>query len=157
MLFTNWNRSFKLASVVRCKACEILNEFPNDLIVAYNKLLEEESQPIDGTRQPSVVYTRAAGRPSIDIPRQTLKMYLKFGFSLIKTSEMLGVSQKTISRRIRQFGLLEEVPRYTEISNENLDTVVAEIYHEFPNCVIRRMKGFLNAKSREDLKRHAKT
>ena len=123
-----------------------LNEFLNDLIVAYNKLLEEESQPIDGTRQPSVFYTGAAGRPSIDIPRQTLKMYLNFGFSLIKISEMLGVSQKTISRRIRQFGLLEEVPRYTEISNENLDTVVAEIYHEFPNCVIRRMKGFLNAK-----------
>ena len=123
-----------------------LNEFLNDLIVAYNKLLEEESQPIDGARQPSVVYTGAAGRPSIDIPRQTLKMYLNFGFWLIKISEMLGVSQKTISRRIRQFGLLEEVPRYTEISNKNLDTVVAEIYHEFPNCVIRRMKVFLNAK-----------
>ena len=73
-------------------------------------------------------------------------MYLNFGFSLIKISEMLGVSQKTISRRIRQFGLLEEVPRYTEISNENLDSVVAEIYHEFPNCGIRQMKGFLDAK-----------
>ena len=59
-----------------------LNEFLNDLIVAYSKLLEDESQPIDGTRQPSVVYTGAAGRPSIDIPRQTLKMYLNFGFSL---------------------------------------------------------------------------
>ena len=123
-----------------------LNELLNDLIVAYNKLLEEESQPFDGTRQPSVVYAGAAGRPLIDIPRQTLKMYLNFGFSLIKISEMLGVSQKTISRTIRQFGLLEEVPRYTEISNENLDTVAAEIYHELPNCGVRRMKGFLNAK-----------
>ena len=27
-----------------------LNEFLNDLIVAYNKLLDEESQPMDGTR-----------------------------------------------------------------------------------------------------------
>ena len=70
------------------------NEFLNDLIVAYNKRLEEKSQPMDGARQPSTVYTWAAGRPSIDIPRQTLKMYLNFGFSLIKISEMLGVSQK---------------------------------------------------------------
>ena len=57
-----------------------LNEFLNDLIVAYNKLLEEESQPIDGTRQPSVVYTGAAGRPSIDIPRLTLKCTLTLDF-----------------------------------------------------------------------------
>lgn len=101
---------------------------------------------MDVTRQPSVVYTGAAGRPSIGIPRETLKMYLNFGFSLIKIPEMLGVSPKTINRRIRQFGLLEEVPKYTEMSNQNLHTVVAEIYREFPNCGICQMKGFLNAK-----------
>ena len=99
--------------------------------------MEEESRSVDITHRPSVVYTASAGRLSIDIPRETLKMYLNFGFSLIKISEMLGVSRKTVSRRIRQFGLLEEVPRYTEISNENLDAIVSEIYHEFPNCGIR--------------------
>ncbi len=108
--------------------------------------MEEESRSVDITHQPSVVYTASAGRLSIDIPRETLKMYLNFGFSLINISEMLGVSRKTVSRRIRQFGLLEEVPRYTEISNENIDAIVSEIYHEFPNCGIRRMKGFLHAK-----------
>ena len=59
---------------------------------------------------------------------------------------MLGVSRKTISRRIRHFGLLEEVPQYANISNVDLDVIVFEIYHEFPNCGIRRMKGFLIAR-----------
>ena len=67
-------------------------------------------------------------RLSIDIPRETLKMYLNFGFSLIKISELFGVSRKTVSRRIRQFGLLEEVPQHTEISDENLDATVSQIY-----------------------------
>ena len=118
----------------------------NCLIDAYNKLSEEESPTMNVTRRLSVVYTGSAGRPSIDIPRETLKMYLNFGFSLIKISEMLGVSRKTVSRRIRKFGLLEEVPRHTEISDENLDATVSQIYQEFPNCGIRRMKGLLNAK-----------
>ena len=43
----------------------------NDLIHAYNKLLEEESRSVDITHRPSVVYTASAGRPSIDIPRET--------------------------------------------------------------------------------------
>ena len=56
---------------------------------------------------------------------------------------MLGVSRKTVSRRIRHYGLLEEIPRYTAVSNENLDVIVSSIYTEFPNC---GMKGFLLAR-----------
>ena len=32
------------------------------------------------------------------------------------------------------------------MSNENLDVIVSSIYTEFPNCRIRRMKGFLLAR-----------
>ena len=32
------------------------------------------------------------------------------------------------------------------MSNENLDVIVSSIYTEFPNCGIRRMKGFLLAR-----------
>ena len=59
---------------------------------------------------------------------------------------MLGVSAKTISRRIQEFGLKEEVPKYTDITNDDLDKLVSDIYGEFPNCGIRRMKGFLTAR-----------
>jgi hypothetical protein len=46
---------------------------------------------MDLTRRPSVVYTASAGRPSIDIPRGTLKMYFNVVFSLMKILEMWGV------------------------------------------------------------------
>lgn len=47
---------------------------------------------------------------------------------------------------MQDFGLLEEIPRYTNISNEELDAIVSAIYREFPNCEIRRIKGFLLAR-----------
>ena len=56
---------------------------------------------------------------------------------------MFGTSRKTISRRVRSFNLRKEVPKYDEISNEALDLIVSEVLHDFPNCGIRRMKGFL--------------
>ena len=59
---------------------------------------------------------------------------------------MLSVSAKTVSRRIKEFGLKEEFPKYTDITNDDLDKIVSHVYAEFPNCSIRRMKGFLTAR-----------
>ena len=56
---------------------------------------------------------------------------------------MFGTSSKTTSRRVKTFNLREEVPKYDDISNEDLDSAVSAVLHNFPNCGIRRMKGFL--------------
>ena len=56
---------------------------------------------------------------------------------------MFGTSSKTISRRVKSYNLREEVPKYDNISNESLDSIVSAVLHNFPNCGIRRMKGFL--------------
>ena len=61
-------------------------------------------------------------------------------------AEMLGVSAIKVSRRLKEYGLREEIPKYTDITNEDLDKIVSEIYKDFPNCGIRRMKGFLCAR-----------
>ena len=53
---------------------------------------------------------------------------------------MFGTSSKTISRRVKSYNLREEVPKYDNISNESF---VSAVLHIFPNCGIRRMKGFL--------------
>ena len=37
------------------------------------------------------------------------------------------------------------MPKYSALSDDALDNVVASITHDFPNCGIRRMKGFLLA------------
>ena len=116
-----------------------------DLIDAH-KLLDLESASLNVAHSPTVLNTGCAGRPSLDIPKETMKFYLNHGFSLSKVAEILGVSRKTISRRIKHFDLSEEIPRYSDILNEDLDITVSNIYKDFPNCGIRRMKGFLTSR-----------
>lgn len=121
------------------------------LIYAFNTLLEETMSlhsdcSTMSVTKPATVAKDSAGRPAFEIKRETLKLFMSYGFSLVKIAEMLGVSAKTISRRIQEFGLKEEVPKYTDITNDDLDKLVSDIYGEFPNCGIRRMKGFLTAR-----------
>lgn len=56
---------------------------------------------------------------------------------------MFHISRKTISRRIDSYNLREEIPKHDDISDEALDCVVSTVLHDFPNCGMRRMKGFL--------------
>ena len=85
----------------------------NTLIDVYNQLLEQDVHSFSERSSSAVINTGSVGRPALDIPKETLKINLQYGFSLIKIAEMFGVSRKTVSRRIRHYGLLEEIPRYT--------------------------------------------
>ena len=51
------------------------NQLLNDLIDAYNKLSEEERQPMNVTRRFSVENTASVGCPSIETPRETLDFH----------------------------------------------------------------------------------
>ena len=86
------------------------------------------------------------GKAMIIIPRETLKLYLNYGFPKTRIAELFSVSVKTISRRIDAFGLQEHVMQHSRISDSDLDTHVEQIFTLFPNCGIRRMKGFLLAR-----------
>ena len=114
------------------------------LLTAYNSLSQENTE-INPRSSSScqTIYTGSTGRPALAIPRETLKLYLSYGFSLKKIADMFGTSSKTISRRVKLFNLRGEVPKYADISNESLDSIVSAVLHNFPNCGIRRMKGFL--------------
>ena len=56
---------------------------------------------------------------------------------------MFGTSSKTINRRVKSYSLQDEVPKYDNISNESLDSIVSAVLQNFPNCGVRRMKRFL--------------
>ena len=56
---------------------------------------------------------------------------------------MFGTSSKTISPGVKSYNLREEVPKHDNISNDSLDSTVSAVLHDFPNCGIRRIKGFL--------------
>lgn len=89
---------------------------------------------------------RKLGRPSFDIPKRTLEIYLRFGFAVSKIAQLFSVSTKAIRRRIENYNLQHEVQQYADISDVELMSVVEGILREFLNCGIRRMKGFLTAK-----------
>ena len=108
------------------------------LLEAKNILLQHASSAIPNVHRDSDGLPRGiAGRPSIDIPEETLVTYLRFGFTQKKIAECLGVSSKTVKRRIQQFNLDEDVPRFSNITDVHLDAIVRETFQNFPNCGIR--------------------
>ena len=56
---------------------------------------------------------------------------------------MFHISRKTRSRRIDSYNLREEISKYDDISDEALDCVVSTVLHDFFNCGMRTIKGFL--------------
>ena len=142
---------YKLEQVVYLCVCSqnIWPDFVSDeviqlLLTAHSSLSQkntENNSHFTSSRQ--TIYTGSTGRPALSIPRETLKLYLSYGFSLQKIADMFGTSSKTISRRVQSYNLREEVPKYDNISNESLDSIVSGVLHNFPNCGIRRMEGFL--------------
>ena len=116
----------------------------NKIAEAYSVFCQSEEEPCDENCSFSVVKTGSAGGPSFDIPQETLEMYLRHGFTQFAEITM-GISRKTVTRRIDAFGLNDFLLRFTSIENDTLDSVVQEILRDFSNCGIRRMKGFLLA------------
>ena len=105
--------------------------------------VENCRQSEDDPTTPAIVYNGMRGRPRMEIHAETLKFLLEFGFNAREIASMLSVSIRTIQRRMANFNLREEVPRYTLISDNDLDETCREIISEFPNCGVRRMRGFL--------------
>lgn len=66
------------------------------------------------------------GRPSFNIPCETLKELRGLGFSWSKIAQMLGVSRWTISRRVKQYGL-KSLQGFSNIADEDLDALVKEL------------------------------
>lgn len=82
------------------------------------------------------------GRPSFYIPREQLVYLLENRFSCPQIAEILGVSLRTVRRRMTEYGLTSRM-FYTNISDQQLDEIVREIQHAFPTCGNTQMQGHL--------------
>ena len=120
---------YKLEQVIYLCVCSpkrpdfVSEEVIQLLLTAHNSLSQENTENNSHlTSSCQTIYTGSTGRPALSIPRETLRLYLSYGFSLQKIADMF---------------------KYDNISNESLDSVVSAVLHNFPNCGTRRMKGFL--------------
>ena len=82
------------------------------------------------------------GRPKLDIHKEQLQHLLQLYFTCPKIAALLGVSLRTVRRRMTEYGLSVS-GLYSDISNCELDRLVDEICGSFPNCGYRMMDGHL--------------
>ena len=115
-----------------------------------NKLLEVK-QLLDNYYEENTLkhqhqdLTGLTGRPRCNIPLETLKLYLENDFTIKEISSFLHCSESTIKRRISESNLRETVPKFSDISNEDLDSLVIKFLQDFPNSGIRMTKGYLRS------------
>lgn len=71
-----------------------------------NQFEERYSALSDNTAScPSKIYTGKRGKPSFDIKEEQVSFLLEQGFNVGEMSKMLGVSKRTLERRMQTFGM----------------------------------------------------
>ena len=85
------------------------------------------------------------GRPCFQIPRDQLSYLIENGFSVPQIADMIGVSVRTVRRRMDDYGLSIRA-QCSALSDPELDAIVTEIQSQFPMCGNRQMQGHLLAR-----------
>ena len=85
------------------------------------------------------------GRPAICIPEEQLAMLLGYHFKVTDIARILMVSPRTIRRRIIQYGLENEAS-YSNISDDDLDSLSLNFVHHNPNSGLRSLEGILRSR-----------
>ena len=85
-----------------------------------------------------------AGPPAFEIPQSVLEYFLEEGFPIVEIARLMSVSESTIYRRMRCYGLSKM--EFSNISDEDLDRHVDDITREFPNCGEVLLKQLLSGR-----------
>uniref|UniRef100_A0A3Q3FKJ3 Integrase catalytic domain-containing protein n=1 Tax=Kryptolebias marmoratus TaxID=37003 RepID=A0A3Q3FKJ3_KRYMA len=93
----------------------------------------------------SVYHTRTVGRPGYLLPADVLESFLLAGVSVMDIARLFGVSERTVHRRMAEYGIrVSEL--YCNIEDDELDGVVREILSYHPNTGYKMILGYLNAR-----------
>lgn len=90
-------------------------------------------------------YIGAPGRPNYLISCDQLKFLLNLQFTVPEIGHLLGVSPRTIARRLASFNLSVR-SRYNHISDNQLDTLIATEQCQHPTYGYRMMRSFLSTR-----------
>ena len=89
------------------------------------------------------VSTGLVSRPCFQIPRQQLSYLIENGFSVPQIADMIGVSVRTVCRRMDDYDL-SICAQCSALSDSELDAIVTEIQSQFPMCGNIQMQGHLH-------------
>lgn len=94
---------------------------------------------------PEVIFTGNRGRPKFNIPYEQLSFLVERRFTIKQIAAALGVSERTVERRLQHFGMSIR-GTYTNLTLEELDSTVGEILRTQPYTGYKRMTGYLAAR-----------
>ena len=105
--------------------------------------LQNESDNMNGNLGVcTVIRNGRPGRPSYAVSEEQLLSLFDIGFSATHIASMVGVSVRTIRRRMDDIGL-QVSDLYSTLSDNELDIIINEILIQFPNTGYRMMAGHL--------------
>lgn len=90
----------------------------------------------------SVILDGSVGRPRFAIPHHQVEYLINAHFTVPQISSLLGVSPSTIRRRMRECNITIR-NTYSNISDAELDGLIATTQQQFPNWGNRLMYGYL--------------
>ena len=92
------------------------------------------------------VYSGRPGRPALGISYDHLVYLLNFELSVSDIAQALGVSESTIFRRMKTYGLSFRQNQNVALSDQELEDKVREVLREFPNAGYSRVISQLSVK-----------
>lgn len=82
---------------------------------------------------PPAEVTGRVGRPRFIVPVEQLRYLVDNRFTVPQMADMIGLSKRTIHRRLSENNLYIQ-SNYTDISDSDLDEIIALIHSQFPLC-----------------------
>lgn len=119
------------------EACEFVRES-----VTFLRGFHNVPAPVCERAGPPVLHRGCVGHPKFEIPYQQMTFWLESRFTAPQMAQILGVSLRTVRRRMAGYGLSVRA-QYAVLSDEELDDLIREIQHNFPTCGNRQMQGQL--------------
>ena len=85
-----------------------------------------------GAFQAGCIFTGQPGRPKLNVPQEQLQFLIERPFNTTQIASLLGVSPRTIERRLREHNLNISTS-YSNLSDQDLDTVIKSVLTDFPS------------------------
>ncbi|XP_028418230.1 uncharacterized protein LOC114543463 [Dendronephthya gigantea] len=91
--------------------------------------------------------TNSVGRSKFNITQEQLVYLLEYDISVPDIAHALGVSQSTIKRRLREYGISIRSETDERLTDDSIDNLVRDVQQQFPNAGYRRVYSVLRARS----------
>ena len=123
---------------------DLIAKVPEEVYSHISQARRIMEQSCSVSKRVPLTQTSIRGRPSYDLPEKQLASLIELGFSVPQMSNMLQISKRTIQRRLAQYQLSSK--SWSEISDEELDKVVADVKLYNPNCGSKNLSGYVLAR-----------